>query len=212
MYCLAVLLVVLTLTHAKKSPCFVFPGETFLEFRPANFNNSHMVHYQLEFQTIAEEGILMYSEGPDDYEALFLSQGKLIYLLTNPSPSGVEGTSGGLYVSEAQVNNDTWFKVDLWRNWEKRGRGGHRGTVLQTGMEIRDPSKNSLETHIDHINHRGVLLDPVVYVGGIKSSLTHTQGTAPPQFEGRIRRIHEQRNDDAFEHYSLNFDNKVKRC
>ena len=53
----------------------------------------------------------MYSEGPDDYEALFLSQGKLIYLLTNPSPSGVEGTSGGLYVSDHEVNNATWLTV-----------------------------------------------------------------------------------------------------
>lgn len=50
-------------------------------------------------------------EGPDDYEVLFLRRGRLIYLLTNPTPSGVEGTSGGLYESNAAVNNNTWVRV-----------------------------------------------------------------------------------------------------
>ena len=53
----------------------------------------------------------MYSEGRHDYEALFVSDGKLVYLLANPSPSGVEGTSGGLYITNNPVNTGQWYKV-----------------------------------------------------------------------------------------------------
>lgn len=70
-------------------------------------------HYQLTFRTASREGVLLYAEGPDDYEALFLSNGELLYLLTNPSPSGVEGTSGGFYISNHPVNNNVWVTVSV---------------------------------------------------------------------------------------------------
>ena len=42
---------------------------------------------------------------------------------------------------------------------------------LKTGMKIYRRAKNSGETHTDNLNHRGVLLYPYVYIGGIKSTL-----------------------------------------
>lgn len=40
----------------------------------------------------------------------------------------------------------------------------------------------------------------------------HTQGSTPPQFVGRIRQIHEERNSVDFDGYSLNFGEMVKPC
>ena len=42
---------------------------------------------------------------------------------------------------------------------------------LKTGIKIYGRAKNSGETHTDNLNHRGVLLYPYVYIGGIKSTL-----------------------------------------
>ncbi|XP_076439687.1 uncharacterized protein LOC143279517 [Babylonia areolata] len=211
MYLLGFILCLISLVQAKKGPCFEFPGESFLEFKPNNFDISQDVHYNLKLQTRASEGVVMYAEGPEDYEALFLSQGKLVYLLTNPSPSGVEGTTGGYYVSNQEVNNGTWLEVDVWRNWEAN-QPYQKKKTLMTGLTIKDTSTGVVETHLDEIKHRGVRMNPTVYFGGVAPYVIHTNRTVSPDLVGEIKEIHEAHNGVDFEIYSLNFDGKVYPC
>ncbi|KAK7485881.1 hypothetical protein BaRGS_00022876 [Batillaria attramentaria] len=200
---------------AKKGPCFQFPGGTYLEFKLDDFNITDHAHFSMLFKTVAEEGVVLYAEGPDDYEAVFLSQGKIHYLIANPSPSGVEGTSGGYYVSDAAVNNGTWLRLDLWRNWprQRRLRGGGMENYTDTGMVLRDVAGGGEERHLDNIYHRGIEISSDIFIGGVRPTLTHVSGsTAPPSFEGMIKEMEETRNERVLSLYYLNKNGLVKRC
>ncbi|PVD29629.1 hypothetical protein C0Q70_08884 [Pomacea canaliculata] len=218
MYCFVLLLGLMALVDAKKEPCFHFPGEAYLRYGPGRFNISDEARYNLTFRTSAASGIILYVEGPDDYEVLFLRRGRLIYLLTNPTPSGVEGTSGGLYESNAAVNNNTWVRVELLRNWglRKRSRVGTSGrnTPLQTGMILHDLERNTEEVHLDNLNHQGVLLHPDIYIGGIGVDVRHIRpgSSAVTPFVGEVKDMSEVRNGLTFEFPFLNYENRVKEC
>lgn len=211
------LLLTVTMVHAKtkgNGTCWQFPGNTFLEFTPNNLNISHNAHFRFLFKTSQRTGILMYAEGNDDFEAVFLSNGKLIYLLTNPSPSGVEGTTGGVYQSNSVVNNNTWLQVDVWRNWDFQ-RVGTVGTELKTGMILSVPGSNrASETHTDNLLHRGVTLKGAVFFGGISPMSRHAGASTnpPPKFVGTMKAMYEERNDLFFENYNQNEGEFVQRC
>lgn len=197
----------------KKGPCFDFPGGAYLEFKLDNFNITDRAHFRLQFRTTAVDGVMLYAEGPDDYEAVFLAAGKLHYLIANPSPSGVEGTSGGFFSSHAAVNNDTWLTLDVWRNWpmQRRVRGGGTETYTQTGIVIG--AGGSVETHTDPLHRRGINISPELFIGGVRPTLRHvTVSTAPPAFQGKIREMYEERNDRILEDFYYNDSGKVKRC
>ncbi|KAL8560353.1 hypothetical protein ACOMHN_006084 [Nucella lapillus] len=170
MYSVVFILSMISLVYAQKAPCFQFPGHTFLEFKPNNMNISHKVHYSLMVKTKSPEGVVLYAEGPEDYEAVYLREGRLVYLLTNPSPSGVEGTSGGIYVTTDPVNNGNWHEVDVWRNWEPEEEHYHQQKELRTGLRVRDTATGTEESHLDDLLHRGVRFNDTVYFGGVIST------------------------------------------
>lgn len=217
MLCLGILLIVTVAAVEAKTrgaaTCWVFPGNAFLEFTPNNFNISHSAHYRFLFKTTQTHGVLMYAEGNDDFEAVFLLNGKLIYLLTNPSPSGVEGTTGGVYQSSAAVNNNTWLQVDVWRNWEVQ-RVGTVSRELRTGLVLTNTRGGKPESHVDSLDHRGVALRGSVSFGGISPSSKHAGASTnpPPRFNGTIKNMYEERNDLYFENYNLNEGELVRRC
>lgn len=210
--CLGLLFAVMVVGLAADQSCYTFLGDSYLEFTTSSLDVSDSVHYTLKFRTNNASGILLYSEGSDDYEALFIYGGKLVYLLTNPSPSGVEGTIGGFYQGNVTVNNGAWYTVELWRNWITEKRAPLSGEELTTGMVLYDDRGNKLDTRIDHLNHRGVFLDPIIYLGGISASVVHVQGSQVPQFTGKIKAIKEEKNALNFNDYSFNFEVKVQRC
>lgn len=211
-FCLGVLFAVVAVGHVASRSCYNFNGDSYLEFTTSSLDISHNVHYRLKFRTNEPSGILLYSEGEDDYEGLFIYGGRLVYLLTNPSPSGVEGTTGGFHQGDVTVNDGSWYSVELWRNWETEKRAPLTGTEFRTGFVIYDNNGNKLEERLDNLNHRHVVLDPTIFLGGISAAVDHVQGSHVPPFKGQMKQIREERNNLKFNAYSVNFDGKVKRC
>ncbi|XP_076461185.1 uncharacterized protein LOC143293807 [Babylonia areolata] len=209
-YCLGLLLAVVVVCQA----CYDFKGNSYLEFSPSGLSISHRVHYSLKFQTREPAGIILYSEGDHDYEGLFVHNGQLVYLLTNPSQSGVEGTTGAFYRTSASVNTGAWFTVEVWRNWQIQKRAPLSGMELRTGIVLYDEAGNRLETHTDNLNHRNVILHPTIYVGGISSSVVHARGSPIPAFKGQVKDMKKEGNNNNinFRSYSRNYEGLVKEC
>jgi hypothetical protein len=187
-----------------EGPCFQFPGDSYLHFTPNNFNNSESIHFSLRFKTTQANGVLMYSRGLyGDDEALFISNGLLRYHLFNTSPTGVENYFGGLYEGSESVNLDNWVKVDIYRSW-KFVQPPQRQVKQKTGIVVEIDGQQY--PHLDYLERSDISLEPTIYLGGYKESLSSTVHN----FTGQIKDVFEEKNAYRFENPSLNFQSKVQ--
>ncbi|KAL8562711.1 hypothetical protein ACOMHN_022588 [Nucella lapillus] len=211
-YCCLGLLAVMVVGLSAADSCYVFMGDSYLKFATSSLNISGSVKYTLKFRTTEPSGILLYSEGPDDYEGLYVYQGKLVYLLTNPAPTGVEGTIGGHYQGNIVVNDGAWYMVELMRNWESEKQAPQVDSEMQTGIILYDEAGVKMDTVIDHFNHRGVVLFSKIYVGGISASVVYAQESHVPPFTGQIKDMRKEGSGFNFTSYNVNYEVKVKPC
>ncbi|KAK3109158.1 hypothetical protein FSP39_024219 [Pinctada imbricata] len=102
---------------------------------------SQRTDFQLTFQTSDRDVILYYVEGrkldgvPQDYEGLFIKEGKLNYFIFNPSSLGAGSSYGSHVMADFNVDNDTVFDVEIYRNKEI-DRGDGSGKEVVTGMTV----------------------------------------------------------------------------
>uniref|UniRef100_A0A0B7AGG2 Laminin G domain-containing protein n=1 Tax=Arion vulgaris TaxID=1028688 RepID=A0A0B7AGG2_9EUPU len=198
------LLAVLTDGQARnEGPCFDFHGNSYLHFNPNIFDNNDNIHFSLQFKTTLENGIILYSRGlQGDDEALYIRNGKLRYHLFNTSPTGVEGYYGAYMEGDETVNIDDWIKVDIYRHWSYV-EPPQRRPKRKTGFEVE--IGGDIYRHIDHLDRRDISLQPTIYLGGFRESLSETVFN----FTGQIKDVYEEKNRVMFENPSGNFLSRV---
>lgn len=129
--------------------CYYFQGpyNTFLQFNTDTILFSHRSYFQLSFKTQNDSGLLYYTESKFesgettlDYEGIYIYEGKLHYFIFNPQKYGTGSSRGAHVITDFDVNDGVWHKLEFFRNKEAEVPAGFSGDgykkVNQTGLTV----------------------------------------------------------------------------
>uniref|UniRef100_A0A0B7BJW8 Laminin G domain-containing protein n=1 Tax=Arion vulgaris TaxID=1028688 RepID=A0A0B7BJW8_9EUPU len=202
--CLCVMVIFAEAQITNEGPCFNFKGDSYLHFTPNNFDSNNSIHYTIKFRTLQDNGILMYARGRQgDDEALFIKNGKLQFHLFNTAATGIEGYFGAHLEGDETVNIDKWITVHVYRSWEHYDKKQRR-MRKKTGFEVQ--IDGNLYSHVDYFQRSDISIQPPIYFGGYRESLSSTLSN----FIGQIKDISEEKNKFTFENPSLNYGSRVE--